>query len=290
LGGLIIKKTAVLLFLIILSLIFPLTASADMGPKPKLTVIVENPPEEEYYLDLLINYDLPQVDNLADLRNTLNHDKLKLLEEYNQNGWCSALSHGTRVPLWGELIGEKIDGVNVHTFGYFGLPDVYKIIIVTPENELRITRTVERSSYTSTVYYDYETGKLTEQKGLSLAWTYTKQFLMSFVCTIILEGFILLLFRFKTAHTLFVFFIINLITQAFLTIIMSTSFLLFGIYASYAVLFAVEIIITAFEATAYAFIIKEGKKRKRVAYAVIANIVSSLALLPLMYFEYILFL
>lgn len=285
-----LNKLFALLFLTIIIFSFPLTVSADLGPKPKLTIIVKNPPTKEYYLDLLIDYDLPLKDNLHGQRDTLDQEKLKSLEEYSKDGWCAALAHGTRAKLWGNLTGEISDDVNKHTFGYFGLPDTYKIIIVTPENKVIVTKTIERKSYTSTVYYDYATGEVTQQKGLTLAWTYTKQFLMSFICTLIIEGLILLIFRFKTTHTLWIFFFTNLITQSAFTIIMSTSLLMFGIYASYVVLFAVEIIITAVEATAYAFLIKEGKKRKRVAYAVIANIISSLALLPLMYFEYILFI
>jgi len=285
-----VNKETFIIFLLFLILFSPLSVSADMGPKPKITVIVTNTPNEEYYLDLLVNYDLPLSDNLHDLRETLDVEKMKILAEYNENGWYCALVHGTRNLIWGELTGEKAKGNVIHTFGYFGLPDLYKIIIVTPENEVVTTRTIEKKSYTSTVYYNYETGEITEGQGITLAWTYIKQFLMTFVCTLILESIILLIFHFKSGHTLRVFFITNLLTQIIMTLIMSTSLLIVGIYASYVVLIAVEVIITAIEATAYAFIIKEGTKRKRVAYAVIANLISSLAMLPLMYFEYLLFI
>jgi hypothetical protein len=271
-------------------MIFPLNTAADMGPKPKITIIVTNPPEDEYYLDILVDYDLPQTDNLKDKRDMLDPKKLKLLENYNKNGWYPALAHGTRLTLWGDLKGEQKDGRMIHTFGYFGVPDRYKIIIVTPQNNVVVTRSIERISYTSTVYYDYKTGAITEQGGLNLAWTYTKQFLMSLIPTLIIEGFILLLFRFKKAQTLVVFFFTNVITLAAMTLFMSTSLLKLGLYSSYGVFFSVEVIITIVETFSYLFLLKEGGKSKRIAYAVTANIVSSLAMLPLMYLEYLLFI
>lgn len=283
------KKVFCILFLLCIILL-PLSVSADMGPKPKLTVIVSNPPEDEYYLDLLIDYDLPQCDNLEGIRDTFDPVKLELLEEYYKNGWCTALAHGTRKPLWGELTGEEHDGCLVHSFAYVGVPDRYKIIIVTPENEILISRIIEKKSYSSTVYYDYATREVTEQDGLTLAWTYAKQFLMTLLPTLILEGIILLLFRFKTAHTLRLFFVVNVLTQAGMTLVMSTSLLTFGIYSSYVVLLPVELVITVVEVVAYTFLLKEGRKRKRLAYAVTANIVSSLAMPPLLYLEYQLFI
>ena len=38
----------------VFALCFPVTVLADMGPKPSLTIEVENAPDERYYLDLLM--------------------------------------------------------------------------------------------------------------------------------------------------------------------------------------------------------------------------------------------
>lgn len=285
-----VHKKAFLVFSIVFLSLFPVTVSADMGPKPKLTVIVKNPPEDEYYLDLLVNYDLPLCDNLTEPIKVLDKEKIELLTEYNENGWYSVLVHGTRYTVWGKLTGEPCKEGRKHTFGYFGLPDQYKIMIVTPENKVIVTRTILKKSYVSVVTYDYETGEVIEDQGISLAWTCIKQFLMSFVCTLILESVVLLLFRFKTTHVLRVFFMTNLITQVFMTFVLSTALLMFGIFASYVVLLGVEIVIAITEAIVYTSLFKEGTKTKRVAYAITANLISGLAMLPLMYLEYLLFL
>ncbi len=47
---------SVLLFFILFNCLLPTVAFADMGPKPRVHIIVENPPEE-YYLDLLTQLD-----------------------------------------------------------------------------------------------------------------------------------------------------------------------------------------------------------------------------------------
>ena len=135
------KKTAVFLLIFLLGItLFPLKVKADMGPKPKITIIVTNPPEEEYYLDILVNYDLPLYDNLKGKRDLFDQTKLSLLENYSENGWYPALAHGTRRKLWGNLKGHRKDQTMVHTFGYFGVPDRYKIIVVTPDNRCGIAR------------------------------------------------------------------------------------------------------------------------------------------------------
>jgi hypothetical protein len=56
-------------FILIVLFLFavPTTARADVGPKPELTIVVRNPPEGEYYLDLLIQGDA-SYDNIRDKR------------------------------------------------------------------------------------------------------------------------------------------------------------------------------------------------------------------------------
>ncbi len=285
-----VRKRVFIFLVILIFFSFPISVDADMGPKPKLIVIVENPPEGEYYLDLLLDYDMPLCKNLSGPETSFDAEKLRILNEYNENGWYCALAHGTRYTVWGKLTGNRSKEVMKHPFGYFGLPERYKIIIVTPENEVRVTRIIERKSYSSVVHYDYKTGEIKEAAGISLVWTCFRQFLMSFTSTIILESIILLLFRFKKAHTLIVVLITNLTTQVFMTLVMSTALLVFGIYASYVILFGVEIIVTTTEAIIYGSLFTEKTRKIGIAYAVSANIASALAMLPLMYLEYLLFL
>lgn len=124
--------TAVLLSLFI---VLPVAVAADTGPKPTIKIIVKNAPTETYYLDLLINED-QDYDNLSNERSQFDTVKLGLLEQYNQDGWFPALAHGTKMPLWGDLIGKRQGTDCVHDFGYFGRPERFKIIIITPDNQV----------------------------------------------------------------------------------------------------------------------------------------------------------
>jgi hypothetical protein len=202
-----------ILWLIAIAAIFlilsaPDTAKADMGPKPELIINVVNPPEEEYYLDLLIQKSYHNF-NLDDL-SQYDPDKISLLADYNEDGWTAALVTGTGVPLFGDLIGEKTDSAMKHTFSYLGVPDDFKIIIVTPDNRLKISEPIHRSTLKTVMTYDYETGEVKlESKGVS----YIKQFIYTFLSTLVLEGILLLIFGFPFKKNWITILWVNLATQ-----------------------------------------------------------------------------
>ena len=77
-----------ILFLLVVVFAFGLTVplSADTGPKPSITVYVENAPEEEYYLDLLIEEEQPNNTLTEDEIASLDSSMLAVLREYNENG------------------------------------------------------------------------------------------------------------------------------------------------------------------------------------------------------------
>ena len=46
--------------------VLPVSASADSGPKPQITIQVQNAPDGDYYVDLLIPGEVPEqcIDNI----------------------------------------------------------------------------------------------------------------------------------------------------------------------------------------------------------------------------------
>ena len=126
------------------------TALADSGPKPQLVVKVLNGPEEPYYLDLLAEggggNGLSQEE-----RNALDQDMLSALLAAVPEGWHACVTEGTGVPIWGELTSE--DGV--HTFGYVGVPETYRILVVTRSGETWVSETLERKVLQSSVALDW---------------------------------------------------------------------------------------------------------------------------------------
>ena len=64
----------------------------------------------------------------------------------------------------------------VHSFSYIGVPDRFKIIIVTADGETIVSENiVKRKAFNSRVYFDYNTKKLWED---SIVLAYIKQFLL----------------------------------------------------------------------------------------------------------------
>ena len=272
-----LKKTVILvLALLAVATALPVTASADMGPKDQLTVIVVNPPSEPYYLDLLSQerYNSNN-DNLNGGRDKLDQKMLQLLESKTAQGWWPALTDGTSAPLHGNLIGTPKDGKMIHTFSYFGVPDRYRIIIVTQSLAVTVTEARTRENLQSTVTFDYKTGNLTQVPFWS--WPLLLQFMTTLLSTLVLEGLLLLLFGFKLRENWRVFLITNVITQIILTLSTSYMFFNYGVIALILIFMVVEFLIIVAETLVFAKLLKGRKTGRRVGYAITANLVSFIA-------------
>ena len=264
------KFTIAIIFILLLAFFFPLTASADMGPKDSLRVYVENPPNEEYYLDLLTQKTRPY-DNFYDDERKYDTHMLSLLYRYADEGWKPAFTEGTGLPLGGDLIGKSVDNRMLHEFGYYGLPDTYRIIIVTQSGEIAVSDAYTRAALQSSITYDYATGKATVP---SVFVTYLIQFATTFLLTILIEGVILLLFRINLRENWKAFLITNLITQILLTFTVGIALIKGGTIGAYIVQFPVEIVIVIAETLVFRHFFKGVSGKRKVAYGITANLVS----------------
>lgn len=248
----------------------PIPVYADFGPKPSITIIVKNPPSEEYYLDLLIK---PEKSHNSQLEGRDQYDavKIKLLEDYNQDGWTPALVHGTSIPLFGKLTGSKQGPNMVHTFSYFGTPEHFKIIIATPDNQLIVSRELVRETFQLTLTYDYATGAISQR---SLLVAYLLQILSTLLPTLIIEGLLLLLFGFSLRQNFWPFLLVNLATQVLLTAVLGTAAITQGMFTAYLLAAPVELVIIIIESVAFALLFKQHSKKRRIGYAITANLVS----------------
>lgn len=273
-----IHRTLTLLApLLLLSLVLVLPVSADMGPKPQITITVVNPPEGEYYLDLL------EWQNPGDqVYSNLTDDELAALPEpvrtvldgYNDGGWRPALTVGTRIPLFGSLTGERQDdGTVVHRFSYHGTPSEYRIIVVTADGAVTTTDTLEREAFRQTITYDFAAGEATNESSIPLA--YATQFAMTCTCTLLLEGVLLWAFGFFHRENLLPFFVINLVTQIGLTAVTGTTLIYSGSFGAYMVFILCEIVIFIAEAVACALWLKGHGRVRRVVYSLTANLASA---------------
>ena len=276
------KKSKILLMTVIFILILPSIAYGDIGPKPSIEIIVKNPPEVEYYLDLLVDYGTEGTyTNIREL-DKYSEDMYNILENYNSDGWRPAMVTGTKVPIFGDIVGKK-DGENmIHKFSYIGVPDKFKVIVVTKDGETLVSENiVKRKAFKSKVYFDYNTKKLRES---SIVLAYIMQFLITYPTTLLIEGLILIAFRFSLKKNWKSFVIINLITQVLLTFIIFGTMYKQGSMAAILFYIPIEILIVIIEAKLFNKYLVEHSKSRRVSFAIVANIVSFLVgIIAMMY-------
>lgn len=269
------KKSPKIFLLAVMCAVFmfsaALSASADTGPKPSLEITLTNAPET-YYLDLLVDYDSDYQNIYGEEAASLDAKMFGILQNYSEDGWHAALSHGTRAPLFGTVVPEG----NVSRFSYFGVPDTFKVIVVTPDGEVKVSGIVSMSMYQETMTVDYETMTVTSDSNP--AKSYILQFLSTFIPTIIIEVLLMLAFGIPFGKNIVCVLLVNFATQALLTAALAHYFITGGFsvwgLAFYALL---ELGIMLVEAIIYLFALKTEKRLTRVLYAVTANLVSLLA-------------
>lgn len=262
------KRFKWIYFIFILMIFFsPWSISADMGPKPGIDIFVSNPPEEDYYLDLLTQSD--HFNRTIDYKE-YDIDMVNQLMTFKAEGWYPAHLTNAVGPMWGSLVGVHDKDKMLHSFHY-RVPETFKIIIVTKSGKVQISDTYTRKSLKTTLYYDYETNRI-QSRPIIIAYLF--QFISTFLPTLLIEGLILKSFKFDLKLNFKVFFIVNLLTQLFLTATLGQILIVHGTFNLLFFQFPIEIMILIVEAAAYAFLLKGRSKRNRISYAIWANLAS----------------
>lgn len=277
---------------LLMSLALTTFAFADSGPKPQLTVRVENAPQELYYLDLLAeggwnesgesSYD--GVDwSYHGKENTLDPALLTSLRDNVPAGWHACVAQGTTgAPMWGELYAEGTDafGNDLHVFGYHGVPSTYRIILVTESGKVWISDTLERKVLQSSVTVHWSDD--TEHTTVTVPSTvtgYLLQFLATLVPTLLIEGILLLLFQYSWKQNWKAFLLVNLVTQGVLAAASSVLNLQNGaaLWNYFLFLLPMEAVVLLIELYLYAGrgLLTGHSKGRAALYAVTANFASA---------------
>lgn len=274
------------------SLALTTVALADFGPKPQLTVRVENAPQELYYLDLLAEGDWDAEDTDSDdgiersyygKEDTLDPDLLALLRENVPAGWHACVAQGTTgAPMWGELYAESTDasGNDLHVFAYHGVPSTYRIILVTQSGKVWVSEALERKVLQSSVTVHWaDDAESTTVTVPSTIIGYLLQFLATFVPTLLIEGILLLLFQYSWRQNWKAFLFVNILTQGLLAVASSSFTAHSGVSGWYLFCFFLpaELVVMLVEVFLYAGRgLLTGHSRGRAAlYAVTANFASA---------------
>ena len=267
-------------------------ALADSGPKPQLTVRVENAPQELYYLDLLAEGDWDAKDTDSDdgiernyygKEDTLDPDLLALLRENVPEGWHACVAQGTAgAPIWGELYAESTDasGNDLHIFGYHGVPSTYRILLVTQSGKVWLSDELERRVLQSsvTVHWadDIENTTVTVPSAVA---GYLLQFVATLVPTLLIEGILLLLFQYSWKQNWKAFLIVNVLTQGLLAVASSSVTAHSGVSGWYLFFFFLpaELVVMLVEVFLYSGrgLLTGHSKGRAALYAVTANFASA---------------
>ena len=267
-------------------------ALADSGPKPQLTVRVENAPQELYYLDLLAEGDWDAKDTDSDdgiernyygKEDTLDPDLLALLRENVPEGWHACVAQGTTgAPIWGELYAESTDasGNDLHIFGYHGVPSTYRILLVTQSGKVWLSDELERRVLQSsvTVHWSDDTENTTVTVPSTVAG-YLLQFVATLVPTLLIEGILLLLFQYSWKQNWKAFLIVNVLTQGLLAVAFSSVTAHSGVSGWYLFFFFLpaELVVMLVEVFLYSGrgLLTGHSKGRAALYAVTANFASA---------------
>lgn len=243
--------------------------NADAGPKPSITIHAENVPGSVVYMDLLIENGLTDFEVLEDA-DSYNQDMLAALRNYDDGMWKPAISAGAEFLLFGNIECQVVDGQVTNTFSYIGVPDRYKIIVVTEDLEVIVSNVIERQTFQSRVTFDLDTGEAKEQGAVSFIW----QFFPALILTLLIEFLLLFAFRFSLKKSWKPVLIVNIITQIILHIVVTWGVLIGGIFLALILYFLMEWVIITGESIAYARLLKEHSLGRRIGYAVLANFIS----------------
>ena len=261
------------------------SAFADTGPKPQLTVKVTNPPEELYYLDLLAEGDWEHAgdadysgldwsyseEEIAALDNGL----LDALRAAVPDGWHACTAEGSNgAPMWGDLLGEDAgNGTRLHTFGYVGVPDTYRILLVTQSGESWVSEVLHRAALQSSVTVDWAEKTVSTPHAVS---AYALQFLCMLLPTLLIEGILLFCFGYRSKKSLCRFLLVNLVTQGGFSAYLMVTVLNHGVSAwSLFFYLPIEFLITVVEILLYRKLLTEKSQGRAIAYAVTAHICSA---------------
>lgn len=282
------RKTGWIIMIAFWTLVFCFPVMADMGPKPELNITVINFPAEEYYLDLLIEGGATDhlYQNLNNSLDEIDPVLIELLKQNRENGWHLGITDGTNIPMSGNLIGEEKDGKIFHHFGYVGVPNSFKIIVVTKDGTVKISDQYDRKSFVSNMVYDFHENTLRTRSPITLA--YLLQFMTTCIPTLLIEGILLLAFGFFGKKNWTIFLWANLMTQVFLTVTLGTALIRSGLLAAMLVQIPVELGILVVETIVYNFLLEGRSRGRRIGYGITANLCTWVLGFFMITFQYLL--
>lgn len=279
-------------------MLFPLTASADTGPKPSVKVSFKGLGDELCYATLLSKTESTGPASVWDGRDESarhNENESYSYSELDYKIWKAFVDYEDSDGFYFLQLGWKINETKSLDWVYYP-PEVFKILLYFPEsNTFAVSRIYERYAFDSYFTVDMSDSRIAavdrpeyaeetnsyNEIGITAEKSYNfKQEIISLAVrialTVILETALALIFGYRNKKQLLLIFVVNAVTQLTLNISLNSVGLKSG-YTEYIITYALlELAIFIAEAIIYsAFLDKlSGKPKKRalcVLYALCAN-------------------
>ena len=272
-----LRKMISLLICMILIISLPVTAKADIGPKPSVRIQFTGIEGETYYGTLL-----------SERRSTGPSSAWNGYEDYPD--WKPE----NEKVIWEKFLGyEDVDGYyflqewwdcsesNQLNWTYYP-PNPFKILLYFPETDTFYVSDVYEQyafdSYFTVDLSEYSTSPITARQSYDYTWEVIS-LVARIVLTIALELAIALFFGYQEKKALAFLTIVNVITQVTLNVALNIINYVSGSMGFTFALICMEIVVFAIEAIAYKSLLQrfstaEQEKRRGVSYALIANTAS----------------
>ena len=245
--------------------LFPQTLSADVGPKPSVTVTVEGAPEGKvYYMTLLSGKEMYGPWNKVSSDDSSFPDEgYEYFAKYQDiDGYC----------FQGQY--QKMKGAGQFSWSYYP-PERFKIAIYCPEDDaFYLSETYEREEFNSYFTVQYGTSPL-EVKVESHLGRDILNGLLRALATIVVEMALAYLFAYRSRSQLIIIFVTNMITQIFLNVFLAVTDAYGGLLVWMMMFVVGELAVLAIEELVYLLSFKKEKKGKVFLYALLANFLTA---------------
>lgn len=246
------------------------TAYADIGPKPEITITVVNAPEGTLYLDLLTEGE-PREHPYPNSNGERDPAILENLRSLEGDGWVLAYTTGVSgPPVFGDVHPQE-DGS--WRYSYIGLPETFRVAAATAD-VAQAAETPYTREFVGNIVYDWQANTVREATPAPLRFLI--RLAATLAPTLVIEGVIFWLFGFREKRSWLVFLLVNAATQTGLHLAVGSTLTQAGWhFLNYFLTILIpELVIWAAEAAAYALLVSEHNRRKRIGYALAANIAS----------------
>ena len=266
------KKIIVSIFLLVFGFFFFSTSvEAKILTQPELRIYIDNNvfPIEEYYLDILVEYDGEVTrKNSAD-------PMLDVLFQYeDEDGLYGLLSYqyGAEGSFQGEMDRNRI----LHYFRG-DLPTSFKIIVVGIDQSVIVSDWITPKDYPSietystVLYFDMTENRVSV---FDIHLNIFAHVLIALVLLLVAKGFVLMIFGYDLFENLKVFIVTNIVLLFLLNIFVTIGLYYYGFTVAFYSLLFLSFVILIIEGSIYAFKLTGGSRAKNVLIALVGNVVS----------------